>query len=137
MHPDQPAGVPDRRGSPRYKLELSLLISILLPEETFQPYKLNAKTLDLSLGGMCLSTDEMTLDLYVKLLGRKRYIRVAFTNPLLNEQVKITGRIIGIDFHESEPSAEGNVSRLRLLFQNGATDNSKPYQEFIENVAAA
>ena len=137
MHPDQPAGFPDRRGCPRYKLELSLLISILLPEETFQPHKLNAKTLDLSLGGMCLSTDEMTLDLYVKLLGHRRYIRVAFANLLRNEQVKITGRIIWIDFDKSEPSTEGSVSRLRLLFQSGATDNAKPYQEFIENIAAA
>ena len=136
--PDE-TGPPDpreRRSVPRLKLAMPVSVRVLIPEDTFQQRSMNGSSIDLAPGGMSVTIEEMTQDLYLRLLSDRRYIRIAFESPLDAEEVKITGKVVGIDFRKEKAAAASGPCELRVLFEEGKSGDMRKYKAFFSAMNA-
>ena len=129
-------GMRERRSEPRLKLAMRVSVRVLIPEETFQPRSLTGSSIDVAPGGMSVTVEEMPQDLYLRLLSDRRYIRIAFESPLDAEEVKITGRVVGIDFRKEKAAAPSGPCELRVLFEEGKSGDTGKYMAFISAMSA-
>jgi hypothetical protein len=111
------------------RYEMSIATQILFPEDTFSPVTCGGKTLDMSARGMKLYFDNFPLHFYIKLLARSRMARIRLEDPFDGTELKITGRIVWIDYHDG-PCFMG------LCFDE-KDGNLAPYLRLIENVRDA
>lgn len=121
----------DRRSEPRLVHATRVSVQVLIPEETFQPRSMTGSSIDLAPGGMSVTVEEMTQDLYLRLLSDRRYIRIAFESPLDSGEVKITGKVVGIDFRKEKAAAPSGPCELRVFFEEGKSDDTGKYMAFI------
>ena len=123
----------NRRSEERFVLSLPVSLDVLIPEQTFTPRRLTGKTNDLSAGGMFLTVDDMPQELYREMIGDPRYVRIAFTDTLNSTEVKVTGKVIGLDT-QVRPG-EGSAScNLRVSFPKKAGPAIRPYLEFVKHI---
>lgn len=132
-HKPTPTAIPRRHA--RYAVQLDAECKILIPEATFQPHLLPGQTVNLSDLGMKIIISDIGKALFRDMLGGKRYIRVAFKEPFGNKEVKITGKIVWMDyFNPSKQQDELGPCVVGLDFSEGKDAHNKDYLEFIEHL---
>lgn len=122
---------PERRVNRRIRLELPVSVAIIIPEQTFQARPLKGKSINFGPGGMKLTVEDMTPELSSLLLGERRFIRIAFTSPSDQQEIKVTGRVLGIDFFGAEASGGKGPCDLRVFIDEGMSDTTGRYESFI------
>lgn len=120
-----------QRAHNRFSLEIEVSLHILIPEDTFAPQKLDGKTVDVSARGMQVGIDGLPHDLYAKLLARTRHVRVMFRTPVVERQIKITGRISWIDYRKPKADKQSGPCRIGIFFDVVDGIDLGPYTEFI------
>jgi hypothetical protein len=118
------------RSQPRYEMELSVALQILIPEETFTPKIQPGRAVNLSVRGMKVCLDGISHDFCFKLLQEKRFVRVSLTNPFNGLLIKLMGRIIWVDYHNAARpkfKSESYHSYMGILFED---DKSEGYVNF-------
>ncbi len=122
------------RAHNRYELELELTAQIVIPEETFKPEVFKGRTQDVSAAGMGIVLENLSQDFFKKLLPKSRYIRLNFNNPISNRAIKITGRIMSIDYHK--PKAEEPTGRcfFGIYFDKNEGVDLSDYVRFVEAI---
>ena len=123
---------PERRVGRRIRLELPVTVAIIIPEQTFQARPLRGKSINFGPGGMKLTVEDMTPDLSSLLLGERRFIRIAFTSPSDHQEIKVTGRVLGMDFFGAESSNGRGPCDLRVFIDEGMSDTTGRYESFID-----
>ena len=106
----------DRREHERLGLQIPVVVDILIPEETFRPRQLLAESNDVSASGMNLTIEDMTQDLYSKLEGQSRHVRVSFTDGYTSERIRVIGRVVGTYYRKKKPSDVSGPCDLRVVF---------------------
>lgn len=122
------------RAFERYQVEVPLRAQILIPEETFQPKDYIGNTLDVSRAGMRIRLADFELLFYTKLLMRPRYIRVKLDNPVGDFEIKITGRIVSIDYHKKNTADKSGDCNLGVFFDKNEGVDLASYVKFIEAI---
>lgn len=123
-----------QQAHPRYVMKLGISVQILIPEETFSTKSMDARVVDLSAQGMQIRFPALSEELYHRLLHRTRLARIRMVHPIRQDIIKITGRIIWIDFHKSNRDKKDASCNMGIFFMpEDGVDNK--YREFIESVA--
>ncbi|MBI3736168.1 PilZ domain-containing protein [Candidatus Sumerlaeota bacterium] len=125
-----------QRAYPRFELSLPLVAQIIIPEETFQPQGFQGIMQDVSAVGMRIRLDELTLAFYNKLLAKTRYIRVKFLHPLTKKEIKITGRIMSIDYHKPKTEQRAGACLFGIYFDQNEGIDMTEYTSFVACIEA-
>lgn len=129
-------GRPERRRDPRFPLELPVSIEILIPEDSFTPHLFSGISVDFGLWGMSFTVSDIVEDLYHKLLTEPRTIRVAFISSLDHKEIKITGKVVGIEFRSNEDRNEPGPGDFRVFFESGKSGDTTRYMAFINSLGS-
>ena len=121
---------------PRYLLRIKIGLQILIPEETFSTSAMDARLMDVSAEGMRIRVPKLTFKLYNRMLHRTRLGRVTLVHPHTDETIKLTGRIMWMDYHRSEPHQESARCEMGIFFNPEDGVDAK-YRRFIESVVPA
>jgi hypothetical protein len=92
----------ERGPSRRIQIGLNVKLRILIPEETFTPIEYDCVTQDISETGMRIKVDRLTTTLYLKLLESTRYARISLANPRGGDEIKLTGKIVWLDYQSAD-----------------------------------
>jgi len=131
-----PVATRERRDDARHHYEMSLALQILFPEETFTPVTYDCKSHDVSLRGMRIVHEQLPLSVYLKLLMTPRYTRLSFTNAFNGEIIKLTGRIVWIDYRKPIATEPGGLCYLAVSFEERENHDLTPYMEFVRGIHA-
>ena len=131
IEPVPPAGF--NRAHSRYKLEVPVTAQILFPEETFQPVCQTGSTVDVSLRGLQVYLQNLHQDVYKKMVKTNRYIRLHFHDEVDGEPIKITGRIMWIDYHNSGAESQVGSCYVGIGLNEKESDLGK-YTEFFKKI---
>ncbi len=124
---------PYKRAHDRFAIEFNLSLQVLIPEETLTPKGLNGRALDVSARGMRVAIDAMPAEIYRKLIRHKRLGRIVFSHPATGDQLKLTGRIRWVDFHQTAAEGASGSCFMGLAFEEEETDLSN-YEKFVRSL---
>ena len=80
-----------------------------------------------------MTVDDLPKDSYREMIGHPGYVRLAVTDTLKSTEVKVTGKVIGLDT-QVRPG-EGSAScNLRVSFPKKAGPAIRPYLEFVKHI---
>ncbi len=127
----RPSGL-GRRAHERFAMELDVSLQILIPEETFQPRSMKAKTQDISVRGMKLLVPGLSRELYAQLISAKRYARVGLTDPKGGDQLKVSGLIVWYDYHRPEKAQRAGDCLMGIDINESVTGNLDDYIALVE-----
>lgn len=124
------------RTTPRFEINLAVTVQILIPEDTFVPSVVAGEAIDVSLKGLKVHLNELPRELYHKLLLQPRLVRVCLTDPFKHEPIKITGRIIWIDYHRGEDKESERIGHcyMGICFEDQKGENLSGYRAFISEI---
>jgi len=131
-----PLAMKERRDDARHHYEMSVALQILFPEETFTPVVYDCKSHDVSLRGMRIVLELLPLSVYVKLLMTPRYTRLSCTNAFSGEKIKLTGRIVWIDYRKPVATEPSGLCYLAVAFDERDNQNLTQYMEFVRGIHA-
>lgn len=123
-----------KRAHTRFELKLDITAEILIPEDTFRPHALSGYTIDVSGGGMKAAITSLPQDLYVKLLARPRFVRIAFADPNTGSRIKITGKIAWMDYHKPRSGDRTGTCHLGLAFKEDEGIDLTEYRRFMDGL---
>ena len=118
---------------PRYLLRLKISLQILIPEETFSTSSMDASLIDVSAEGMQVRVPKMSFKLYNRMLQRTRLGRITLVRPHTKETIKLTGRIMWMDYHRSAPHQDSASCKLGIFFNPEDGVDAK-YRRFIDSI---
>jgi hypothetical protein len=122
---------PPKRRYPRVAVDLPTELSVLIPEETFQPVIHKATVTDLSERGAMVQV-ELKEDIYRTLLQKTRYCRLTFLNvPSLPD--KIIGKAVWI---QPEGSISHTKYKIGLFFEELPEKIAEQLRTYVDTVAA-
>lgn len=120
-----------KRQYPRVAVDLRARVSVLVPEQTFQPTVHDARVLDMSERG-ALVVMALTGDVYRSLLQQIRYCRLQFT-----EADELPHRMIGKAVWIQPESRGGAMQyKLGLFFEDIPDDELVRLRAFIDKLIA-
>ncbi|MBX3730046.1 MAG: PilZ domain-containing protein [Candidatus Sumerlaeia bacterium] len=93
----------ERRGQRRLKIAIDAEIKLLVPHETFSPFPIHGITIDLSVGGMCVRTEEITKKLYGEVLRGMSHAKVTLRHSWLVAPLHVSGKVVWSEFHDPRP----------------------------------
>lgn len=125
------------RSHNRFEVVIDLGLQVLIPEDTFQPQRLNGNTVDVSARGMQVDVANLDIELYTKLIARTRHVRVAFSDSGGETEIKLTGRIAWIDYRKTKASQKTGPCRIGIFFDDQEGIDLTQYTHFIDQLAAA
>jgi len=123
-----------QRASERYEVDATIQAQILIPEETFRPEEFRGRAIDMSMQGMKVCLHEFPLNFYNKLLTKTRYIRIQFENPFSGVEIKITGRIVSIDYHKPHATQRTGICFFGVHFDQADGADLTEYTSFIDEL---
>jgi len=129
-----PIATEDRRDQTRHRHEMSVTLQVLFPEETFTPVTYTCKTHDVSLRGMRVVLDRLPLTLYNKLLSSTRYARISFTNALNGGKIKLTGRIVWLDYRKPRSTELNGLCYMAVSFDDRDNQDLTHFTEFVQGI---
>lgn len=132
--PPPPPGAAERRAHTRFELRIDMSAQILIPEETFQPRMYVGASIDVSRSGLKVRLEDMHIEDYKKLLSRTRYIRLTFISPLTRNEVKVTGRVMWIDYHKRDSSTPRGPCIVGVFFDPREGGDLTDYRAIVDAV---
>lgn len=90
----------------RLRLKIPAQIYIVLLEETSRPQRRTGIIVDLSLHGLKVFLPDVDPDFEKKLMRSDRYMRVSFFSPIDEIEVRLTGRIVWLNYSSKERRLE-------------------------------
>lgn len=121
-------GHDERRRYPRLKYKADVSFTILIPTETFSPYNYKAFTTDLSMGGLCMKTGQIDRKNFQTLIREIRYVKLNIYLPILDEALRLRGRVAWWDFHDAR-GTQPSFCMLGVAFHD-FTDEAR--EEFLQ-----
>lgn len=112
----------------RFPIDDPAKVSFLLPEETFNPYALAGRAMDLSLRGVRLSLPEFPQELYGQLLKGPRYAKVLITPEGEEPLPALHGRVAWVDHRWSSGSSE---TQLGIEFEHLPIECRQKLNDFL------
>ena len=110
-------------------------VAVVIPEETLQPIKLSGRTLDVSAGGMKIRLSSLARQTYHKLLMDRRFARVEFVMPEAKGWLRLTGKVVWIDYHQADPAQASGECFVGISFgESSPGDDIGKYTAFLEDV---
>lgn len=100
----------ERRKYKRLTVNIPSEVSLVIPEETFQPRDFQGTILDISYGGVKVKVKGLEKELFVKLLRPQRYMKLRFILPDNRTEVKLIGRIVYLNYFENEKKLISGVA---------------------------
>jgi hypothetical protein len=88
--------------APRISIGLEAEVRILFPEDTFTPYIVSGRTMDLSLTGVRVVSHAVTHDSYRRVMHTIRDAKVILTVPSTNEELTLRGRIVWVHYDNKQ-----------------------------------
>lgn len=125
------------RAHARLELRIELTLDVLIPEDGFEPYRLQAFTSDVSAGGMGIVIEALSTALYAKLLSKTRKGLVRFVHPTTGAEISLKCQIAWIDYHKPKVSEGSGLCRLGVKFGEAAGASLETYREFVGHIEAA
>lgn len=110
----------ERRLAARLSMSVDLMLTIMMPEETFTPFKRRGVTRDLSLGGLCIKTYQLTKQDYLSLLKMIRYAKIEL-EPAPGKVINLRGQIVWMDYHDATKYDRAHCL-LGICFQTAPQD---------------
>ncbi len=135
---DEPLGPQrgDARSQQRLPNRLKVKLDILIPEQTFTPKPLDARIVDLTEGGMQLRVPQLPFVLHNQMMRHTRLARVTLSHPRTGEPIKLTGRIVWMDFQKGAGNELGAPCSLGIFFSEKEGLDAR-YAEFVESLGPA
>lgn len=124
----------DRRGTPRFRFEMNVSLQILVPEETFTPIIYDCKTHDVSRGGMRVMIEKLPYMLYKKLLSTTRFARISFNDPFSDAKIKLTYRIVWLDYRKPDPAEKYGPCYMALAIEERDNQDMSGLTEFMHEI---
>ncbi|MEN6627577.1 MAG: PilZ domain-containing protein [Candidatus Sumerlaeia bacterium] len=106
-----------RRVSRRFQAAIKARLRILFPEETFTPIEYECVTQDVSESGMRIVVDRLPTALYFKLMASIRYARISLLDPCGGGDVKLTGKIVWIDYRSGLADQPDGSCQMGISFE--------------------
>lgn len=121
-----------KRRHPRVAVDLKVRFSILIPEQTFQPYVQDASVCDLSERGAMVCV-QISKELSRALMQQTRYCRIGFGGAAGLPE-KLIGKAVWI---QQEKSAEETLGfRIGLFFEDMPEEASELLRSYVDTVAS-
>lgn len=123
------------RRDPRFELELFVNVGILIQEETLRARQFAGLTVDASRRGMKIQILSLPQGVFRKLMASKRFIQVAFIDPTTEIEVKVTGKIAWMDYHNRERLSESSgACVVGVTFEELKPEDLADYNSFMSRV---
>jgi hypothetical protein len=107
----------ERRAQPRFSVSVDVMLTIMLPEETFTPNQYRGVTSDISGGGCKLKTFQITKGEYLNLLRGIRFAKIEFHFD--EKTVSLArGAIVWLDFHDASGPRDSSYCLLGVAFSH-------------------
>lgn len=129
-----PQAIGDRRRTPRYRFEMNVSLQILVPEETFTPIIYECNTHDVSRGGMRVAIEKLPNTMYKKLLSTTRFARISFNDPFNGAKIKLTYRIVWLDYRKPDPAEKFGPCYMALSLEERDNQNLSGLVEFMREI---
>ncbi|MCD6385990.1 PilZ domain-containing protein [Candidatus Sumerlaeota bacterium] len=100
----------ERRKHKRISVNIPSEVSLVLPEDTFQPRDFQGTILDISYGGVKVVVKGLEKELFKKLLRPQRYMKLRFFLPGERGEVKLIGRIVYLNYFEHEKKLVSGIA---------------------------
>ena len=110
-------------------VDLSVRVSVLIPEQTFQPTMHDARVLDISERGALVALS-LQADTYRAMLQQPRYCRIQFIDRT-DLPDKVMGKAVWI---QPETFHGTTTYKIGLFFENIADDDLAKLRTFVEGL---
>ncbi len=100
------------------RVDLTISLQILIPEETFTPIEYACATHEFSSRGIRIGLEQLPSSIYVKLMSHPRYARITMCDPLRGNKIKLTGRIVWLDYQHNSGDTLNGSCQMAISFEN-------------------
>jgi hypothetical protein len=124
----------ERRGQRRLKVAVDAEVKLLVPHETFSPYPVHGTTIDLSVGGMCIRTGDLTKKLYGEVLRGMSHAKVTLRHSWLVAPLHVSGRVVWSEFHDPRPGSPSHCL-LGIAFHPMDAEEARAFAAALDGIA--
>lgn len=122
---------PENRRFTRKSVAIPAKLSVLIPEETFQPMDFECEIMDISERGAMLRV-QLHADIYSLMMKKTRYCRVDFT-PTPGLPDKVTGKAVWLQPQGN--SDTGRSYRIGLFFEDCPQEIVTMLRNYVDSAA--
>lgn len=121
----------ERRRHLRLPINLDLMLTIVLPEETFTPYKRRGVTTDLSASGACIKTYQLSRRDFSSLMKAIRFAKLELEPPG-QAPITLKGQIVWMDYHDAT-----KFDRSYCMLGISLVNVPEEYRELVSSLSLA
>lgn len=117
----------EQRKHKRIEAHIDVHVTVVFPEETFQPQQISGHTLNVSEQGMKIRMFDIQQDFYKKMLSPIRYAKVSFTLPTTRNNKVLHGKMVWLDYNPPKRECTFGV-----YFESIAPEDQEEMRRLIE-----
>jgi hypothetical protein len=123
----------ERRRSNRFRLQADVMLTLLIPNETFSPFSLRGVALDVSIGGIRVKTYQLNKKDYLATLHGMSHAKLVLNLPHVEDPIHLAGRVVWTEFHEAK-GEEKSHCLLGVSFYKFSDDALDDFQEVLNSL---
>ena len=111
-------------------------VQVLDPAGEFRFPLMKGQAIDISLSGMRLQINDLSRELYARLISKVRYARLALFDPQQDEEIELMGRLVWFVYQNNRASDPSGKCSLGIALDKSDGKQPLAYSRFVDRIAA-